>query len=119
MFRTFIVLLEIVVLVMVLRSPFVQYFFSDIQQSLTDWMTNLSMMEEKHKLEELRDAIAPYTSDMREYQKDYVLGITDNKESLKSFHRQYCVDGDKNPYIYGVNLRYICAAIQRSPLLST
>ena len=119
MLRAFIILLEIVVLVMVLRSPFVQYFFSDIQQSLTDWMTELSMMEEKHELEELRASITPYLSDMREYQKDYVDEIIGDKAKLKSFHRLYCVAGDKNPYIYGVNLRYICSAIQRSRLLNS
>ena len=119
MFRFFVVVLEIIILVMVLRSPFVQYFFSDMQQSLTTWMTELSMIEERHQLEALRSNISPYTNEMRDFQKEYVLEITESKENLKRFHRLYCVNGDKNPFVHGINLRHICAAIQRSNMLGS
>ena len=119
MFRFFVIAIEIVLLVIILRSSVVQYFFSDIQQSLTDWMLELSLVAEKRELQSLRDEISPITTNMKGYQRDYLEEITSEKLRLKMFHRQYCIDGDKNPYVYGASLKSICDAIDRTQVLNS
>mgnify|MGYP007046326772 CR=1 FL=1 len=44
MFKFFIVTFEILALVMVLRTSFVQFWLSDIQSSTADWMLEMSML---------------------------------------------------------------------------
>ncbi len=117
MLRTFIIILEIVLLVMVLRSSFVQYFLSDVQTSLSDWMTELSLVAETQELDALKESIYPHLMDVREYQKDYLNEILSEKSKLMSFHKKYCIAGDKNPYVFGANLNLICTAINRTKLI--
>ena len=119
MFRFFVIAVEIILLVIILRSSVVQYFFSDIHQSLSDWMLEMSLVAEKQELKSLRDEISPITSNMKDYQRDYVEEVTSEKLRLKMFHQQYCVNGDKNPYVYGASLTSICRAIERSQLHSS
>lgn len=117
MLRSFIIILEIALLVMVLRSSFVQYFLSDVQTSLSDWMTELSLVAENKELESLKESIFPHLIDVREYQKDYLNDILSDRTKLISFHKRYCVAGDKNPYVFGANLNLICTAVKRTTLL--
>lgn len=119
MIRSLIIILEIVILVVVLRSPFVQYFLADIQNSVSDWLTEVSMVAEKHELETFRDSFYPHLIDVRDYQLEYIDSITSDKARLEQFHRQYCIGGDKNPFVYGANLNLICTAINRANLLKT
>lgn len=117
MFRTLIIIVEIGVLLLLLRSSYVQYMFSDAQLSLSDWFVELSLAAEREELSELRDELQHVTSAMREYQQDYWKQVTSTQPQLRNFHRLYCVEGDKNPYIYGNNLRIVCQTIQTSSLL--
>jgi hypothetical protein len=117
MTRLFVIFFEIFVLVMLLRSSFVQYFLNDMQHQISDWMTDISTVVEKRELAELREIISPYTHQMRDYQHDYVAEVTSQKVRLISFNQQLCVSGDKNPYVFGVNLKNICSAIQQTEIL--
>jgi len=119
MFRLFIIFLEVFALVAILRSPFMQYWFSDIQNSVADWMTELSELAEQQELGELRNVIAPHMQNMNEYQKDYLDDITSSKYKVGHFHQLYCEAGDKNPFIYGASLRYFCSEINRKISIST
>lgn len=119
MTRLFIIFFEIIVLVMLLRTSFVQYFLNDIQQQVSGWMTEISTVVEKRELAELREIISPFTSQMRDYQKDYVVEITSERIRLLSFHQHYCVSGDKNPYVFGTNLQNICTAIKQTKILKS
>ncbi|MCC2616407.1 hypothetical protein LJ739_09160 [Aestuariibacter halophilus] len=119
MIRSLIIILEIAVLVTLLRTSFVQYFLSDIQVSLSDWMTEVSLIAERQELDALRDAIAPVTTHMRDYQKAYMEDITSRKVKVQNFHHLYCEKGDKNPYVYGASLSQICSAIRQSHLLAS
>jgi hypothetical protein len=119
MFRLLIISLEIFALVAILRSPFVQYWFTDTQSSLSDWMTELSELADQQELGELRDVIAPHMQNMKGYQKDYLDDITSSKHKVGHFRRLYCEAGDKNPYIYGSSLRYFCSEIKRKISKST
>ena len=117
MFRTLIIIVEIGVLLLLLRSSYVQYMFSDAQLSLSDWFIELSLAAEREELSELREEVKHVTAAMREYQQDYWKQVTSTKPQLLNFYRLYCVEGDKNPYIYGSNLRVVCQTIQASSLL--
>lgn len=117
MLRTLIIIVEIGVLLLLLRSSYVQYMFSDAQLTLTDWFMELSLAAEREELHELREEVKHVTSAMREYQQDYWDQVTSTKPQLRNFYRLYCIDGDKNPYIYGNNLRVVCQTIQGSSLL--
>jgi len=113
MIRLFIVFLEIVALVAILRSPFMQYWFSDMQNTMSNWMTEISELADQQELGELRDVIAPHMQNMNTYQKDYLHDITSSKYKVEHFRQLYCEAGDKNPFIYGASLRYFCTEINR------
>lgn len=119
MFRYLIVLAEIVVLVTVLRSSFAQYLLSDIQQSLTTMMTEISLKLEQTQLDDLRYSLAPYTGQMREFQKDYINQVTESSANLENFHSKYCVAREINPFVNGANLELVCHTINSSKLVET
>lgn len=118
MARTFIVFIEIALLVMVLRTSVVQYFFLDVQDSLSNWLIEVSQIAEKRELSELRENFSSNVSNFTEYQHEYIQDITANKASLSRFHQFYCVKKDKNPFVYGTNLQTLCTEIQRTHLLN-
>ena len=72
MFRSIAVIIEIAILVVVLQLPFVQYLFSDIQDTLSDWMEEIATREERQQLAEIKNSLAVQYSAMRPYQKDYL-----------------------------------------------
>lgn len=119
MSRLFIISFEILALIVMLRSPFMQYWFSDIQSDVADWMLEISLIAEKKELALFRQSIASHTQDLNEYQKEYLNNISANKTAMSHFNSLYCESHDKNPYLYGANLRYICAEISRSRLLKS
>jgi hypothetical protein len=86
--------------------------------SVSAWMLDLSMVLENQQLTEFRHKITRHTQDLSQYQEQYIQTITRNKESLSNFNLLYCTNGDKNPYIYGVKLRYLCGEIHRANLLT-
>jgi hypothetical protein len=117
MFKFFIITFEILALVMVLRTSFVQFWLSDIQASAADWMLEMSMVVDNQQLQSLRNEMAPHTQNLNEYQKDYLREVTQNKTALGNFNLFYCQNGDKNPYIYGASLKYVCGEIGRAGIL--
>ncbi|MFT5675284.1 MAG: hypothetical protein ACI808_001214 [Paraglaciecola sp.] len=117
MFRLLIVSLEIIALVAILQSQFMQYLFSDIQVSIADWMTEISQMAEKQELSNLREVVAPHLVNLNDYQQEYLLEITSSKNKINVFYQMYCLLGDKNPYIYGASLHYFCSEIRQSKVL--
>lgn len=117
MFRGLVIVLEIVVLLFLLRSPFVQYFFADVQKDLSDWLVELSQIPEKAELNELKSRINPNIQAMKPFQKDYLFGVMNSRESVNHFHQLYCIKGDKNPYVYGASLRYVCSEISSTSLI--
>ena len=117
MARTFIIFIEIAILVMALRSSVVQYFFIDMQESLSDWMIEISQVAERHELNELRETFVSNVTNLSEYQQEYVEEITSDKAKLSQFFVLYCEKGDKNPFVYGQNLHILCRNIQSTRLL--
>ncbi len=119
MIRFLVVSFEILVLIMVLRSDFVQFWLSDLQSKASQWMTEISSSLDNNQLEELRDTVKVQSLNLNEAQLDYLSDVTYSKVKLARFNQFYCVQGDKNPYLYGINLRLLCTEIQRTGLLNT
>ncbi|MFT5283038.1 MAG: hypothetical protein ACI94Z_001873, partial [Yoonia sp.] len=55
---------------------------------------------------------------LKTHQVDYVIEVTDSIEAIDRFYILYCVNKDKNPYIFGENLTKLCSEIEVSELLS-
>ncbi len=118
MYRWLVISIEVIVLVMVLRSPFAQYLLSDIQQSLSGWIEQIATLPQQAELDSLRNAMSGQMQAMRPFQRDYLNTIMENPASIESFHKLYCVKGDKNPYISGASLRFFCSRIEETELLT-
>lgn len=117
MFRFIVVLAEIALLVMLLRSSFAQYLLEDIQTSVTELMTDISLQLEQTQISDLRASLAPLTASMRDFQKDYLLEVTESSATIQEFHQKYCISKEINPYVNGANLSYVCHAIGKTKLL--
>lgn len=117
MLRLIVVTFEILALVMILRSGFVQFWLSDIQTKTTQWMHGISMTVDNQQLAKFRNEISAHVQDLTEPQTEYLNKITSTKTELKNFNLHYCYSGDKNPYIYGLNLRHVCGEISRKGIL--
>lgn len=117
--RGFIIILEILVLIALLQSSFVQYLLADIQQDVTEWFLAMEKYEENKALEKLRSNTQVAFSGLNQGQQQYLEDITTNRDNLHRFHKLYCIDGDKNPYIYGTMLRFFCNEIGQSRVLES
>ena len=117
MLRYVVVTFEILALIMIFRSAFAQFWLADMQTSTSQWMHNISMTIDNQQLTQLRDEISENVQDLNKPQTDYLHKITRTKIELNNFDLLYCRAGDKNPYIYGTNLRYVCGKISRNGIL--
>jgi 23S rRNA A2030 N6-methylase RlmJ len=119
MSRFFIISFEILALIAMLRSPFIHYWFNDIHSGVANWMLEISLLAEKKELALFRQTIMSHTQDLSENQMAYLDNITANKMSMGQFNKLYCQSNDKNPYLYGANLHYVCSEIRRSGVLNS
>jgi hypothetical protein len=114
MWRAFVIFIEVVILVVILRTSFVQYFLSDIQQTVTAWIEAVIEIPEQQSLTAFRERFFYNNMSLQTHQVDYVLDITESREKLESFRQFYCVKKDKNPFIYGHNLHRLCDQIDNT-----
>jgi hypothetical protein len=117
MLRFVIVTFEILALIMILRSAFVQFWLSDMQTTTTQWMHGISMTIDNQQLAKFRNEISAHVQNLTDPQTKYLHKITSTKTELSNFNLHYCHAGDKNPYIYGRNLRHVCGEISRKGIL--
>ncbi len=117
MFRSLIVLAEIALLVTVLQTPFAQFLFKDIQNTVSNWLVTLSEIPERRVLTSIREDANQQLASLRPFQQDYLNLVTASRSSVSHFHHQYCKRKELNPYINGENLYEFCSVIQRSTLL--
>ena len=104
MLRFVVVTFEVLALIMILRSAFVQLWLSDIQIFTSQWMHSIVMTIDNQQLATFRNGIIEHVQSLTEQQKKYLFNITSTKTELNSFLQNYCQAGDKNPFIYGSNL---------------
>ena len=117
MFRFFIIAAEIIVLVIVLRSPFVQYLYEDIQNSLSERLVSVATLPERKELQSLQDRINIQLSPLKPYQQNYVKQITADSASVKRFHHTYCENDDINPNFTGTKRVQLCLIIKQSSVM--
>jgi hypothetical protein len=117
MLRFVVVTFEILALIMIFRSAFVQFWISDIQITTTQWMHDVSLTIDNQQLNNFRNQISGHVKGLTEPQTEYLYRITSTKSELNNFNIHYCHAGDKNPYIYGTNLRLVCGEISRKGIL--
>ena len=117
MLRFIVVTFEILALIMILRSAFVQFWLTDVQTTTSQWMLDISMTIDNQQLTKLRQDISAHVQGLTEPQTEYLHRITSTKTELKKFNQHYCRAGDKNPFIYGTNLHYVCGEISRKGII--
>jgi hypothetical protein len=117
MLRFVVVTFEVLALIMILRSAFVQLWLSDMQMTTTQWMHGISMTIDNQQLAKFRNEISAHVQNLTDPQTKYLHKITSTKTELNNFNLHYCHAGDKNPYIYGSNLRHVCGEISRKGIL--
>ena len=117
MLRFFIIAAEIIVLVIVLRSPFVQYLFEDIQNSLSEWLVSIATLPEREELRSLQGKINIQLSPLKPYQQTYVQQITADSASVKRFYHTYCEKDDINPNFTGTKRVQLCLIIKQSSVM--
>ena len=117
MLRLVVVVFEVLVLIMILRSAFVQSWLSDIQTITSQWVHGISMTIDNQELVDFRIDISAHMQNLTAPQIKYLHKITSTKIELNNFKIHYCQSGDKNPFIYGTNLRHVCGEISRKSIL--
>ena len=95
-------------------TSFVQYFLSDIQQTVSGWIESVVDIPEQQSLSALRERFFYNNMSLQPHQTDYVLDITESREKLEAFRQFYCIKKDKNPFIYGHNLIRLCDQIENT-----
>jgi hypothetical protein len=115
--KKLIILIEILVLIVFLRSEFAAYFIEDMRLAISNKIEAISGLPEKRELSKLRETIGTHLVDLSEAQTNYLTEITTSNDTLKRFYYLYCVNKDINPYIFGQNLSYTCSQIDRSGVL--
>lgn len=91
-----------------------QYFLSDIQDTVTVWIGSVVEIPEQKELSSLKERFFRNNMSLQPHQTDYVLDITENLEKLDAFNQSYCIKKDKNPFIYGPNLERLCDEIKKA-----
>jgi len=112
-----IILIQILLIVIFLRSDFAQHFFGGVAVVVVDWYESVVEVPERRKIMALRDRFMRNNMALQSHQVDYVIEVTEKAESINEFYRLYCIKDDKNPYMFGANLKKFCADIASSDLL--
>jgi hypothetical protein len=115
--KTVVLIIQILLLVLFLRSSFAQHFFGDAAESVLNWFKTVSTMPERQKIMTLRDTFMRNNMSLQSHQVDYVIEVTESAETVNRFYRLYCIKDDKNPYMFGANLKKFCLDIANSELL--
>lgn len=117
--KTIIIIIQVLILIMFLRSSFAQHFFGGVADTLVGWYDSIVEVPERSKIIALRDKFMRNNMSLQPYQVDYVIEVTDSVEGIDRFYDFYCVQEDKNPFINGINLAKLCKEIEESELLTT
>lgn len=115
--RWFIIILEIAVFVVFLRSSFAQYMLGDARTEVSGWFEQVGDYAENQQLVSLQDSLAPHLQLLTEDQQAYVNELVSDKERMRNFSTNYCHGTDVNPYVFGKTLDIVCSHFLSSKLL--
>ena len=115
--RWLIILLEIAVIIVFLRSSFAQYMLGDARTEVSGWFDKVGDYAENQQLLSLRNDLAPHMQILTEDQQAYMDELIRDKERMRSFSANYCHGTDINPYVFGDTLNIVCSHFLSSRLL--
>lgn len=109
--------LFIIITMLILANPKsnvlpVQYQFdliALIKQEITSLQSPKQRSNSKVK-QELEEITAYFSDDEKEYLKK----LTNSRDSLLTFYRNYCLQKDFNPILYGDHLQQTCKVIAKN-----
>jgi hypothetical protein len=107
----------LVAVLFILRAAISNDFFTGVNNKVAGWVSAVLTVPERRLLTNLQDRFLRNNMALQPHQTDYVYEVTDSINSVKVFHQLYCVQGDKNPYLFGNNLMKFCSDIQSSKVL--
>jgi hypothetical protein len=116
--KAIIIIIQILLLVLFLRTEFAQHFFGGAAAVVVGWYESVIEVPERRKIVTLRDRFMRNNLSLQPHQVDYVIEVTQSAESVNEFYLLYCIKDDKNPYMFGANLNKFCADISGSNLLT-
>lgn len=111
------IIIQLIVIILILRTSYAQQFFSGVTETVTGWFQTVVDVPERSKIVKLRDRFMRNNMSLKPHQTDYVIEVTDTADKVNKFYKLYCIKKDKNPYIFGANLLKLCAEIEQSELL--
>lgn len=85
----------------------------DVIQAINEQITALQSPKQRRniKVKQELDSISHYFS---QSEKDYLNALVENRQSLLDFYRNYCLQKDFNPILYGDNLAKTCRVIAKN-----
>jgi hypothetical protein len=107
----------VVAVVLLLRLAITNNFFGGVANTVSGWVNTALTASERRMLTSLQDSFLRNNMSLQPHQTDYVYKVTSSIDSVKNFHYLYCVNDDKNPYLFGNNLMKFCSDIQNSKIL--
>ena len=117
--RRFMVLLaEIGLIILIVRSPFAQHFLNEVRHKLTDTLYALERLPQQRLLQNLSEDIEKEMPHLKPYQREYLNSITQDSVHLSQFYRAYCVHDAINPNFFGQDRVNLCTKVSGSGLVS-
>ena len=89
-----------------------------VVNTIIGWKQAMFDAPETLMLSSLRDEFLHNNMSLLPHQTDYVVELTQKHQEVMDFHKLYCIGDDKNPYLYGSDLKQFCSLIQQSGILS-
>lgn len=109
--------LALIAVILSVRVAISSDFFTGVNNKVSAWVSAALTVPERRLLTGLQNRFLRNNMALQPHQTDYVYKVTESIESVKVFHQRYCVQGDKNPYLFGNNLMKFCSDIQSSKIL--
>lgn len=117
--RRFMVLLaEIGLIILIVRSPFAQHFLNEMQYNLADTFYALERLPQQRLLQNLREDIENEMPHLKPYQREYLHSITLDSVHLSHFYRAYCAHNEINPNFFGQDRVTLCTKVAGAGLVS-
>ena len=115
--RGFIVCLQLLVVIALLQTTFVQYWVGDARILLSDAYDYAANYGERRALDAIQASLQPHIATLTPEQRDYLQKVTSDPESMRRFSVNYCIGTDVNPYVYGEMLQLVCRHLNQSDVV--
>jgi len=115
--RYALIVVGVIAVFLLVRAAITSDFFTGVNNKVSGWVSAVLNVPERRLLTNLQDRFLRNNMSLQPHQTDYVYQITGSADSVKVFYQLYCIQGDKNPYLFGNNLMKFCSDIQMSKVL--